>query len=48
MTYCRVDIISSIMLVALGFVPTYIVMEGARRMGRMIGRRDERPLARTR
>jgi hypothetical protein len=40
-----VDMISSVMLVALGFVPTYIIMEAAWRMGRMTGKRGERPLA---
>jgi hypothetical protein len=40
-----VDIVSSVMLVALGFVPTYAIMESAWRMGRMTGRRGERPLA---
>jgi len=43
-----VDIISAIMLVALGFAPTYVLMEAAWRMGRMIGRRGEMPLVRAR
>jgi hypothetical protein len=43
-----VDIISSIMLVALGFAPTYVLMEAAWRMGRMVGRRGEMPMARVR
>jgi len=41
-----VDMLSLVMLVALGFVPTYVIMEAAWRMGRMTGRRGERPLAR--
>jgi hypothetical protein len=40
-----VDIVSLVMLVALGFVPTYAIMEAALRMGKMTGRRGERPLA---
>jgi hypothetical protein len=43
-----VEIISAIMLVALGFAPTYVLMEAAWRMGRMIGRRGEMPLVRAR
>ena len=36
-----VDLISSLMLVALGFVPTLVAMEAAWRMGKIIGKRGE-------
>jgi hypothetical protein len=36
-----VDLINSLMLVALGFAPTLVVMEAAWRMGKIIGKRGE-------
>jgi hypothetical protein len=36
-----VDLINSLMLVALGFAPTFIAMEAAWRMGKIIGKREE-------
>lgn len=38
-----VDIVSSVLLVALGFAPTLGALEMAWRMGRAIGRRGEAP-----
>lgn len=35
--------IEAILWVALGFVPAYLAMEGAWRMGRIVGRRGEPP-----
>ena len=40
-----VDLVGSILLVALGFVPTLSALEGAWRMGRMIGKRGEPVIA---
>jgi hypothetical protein len=40
-----VDLISSIMLVAIGFVMTFSAMEAAWRMGKMIGKRGEKTVA---
>jgi hypothetical protein len=37
-----VDLISSIMLVTIGFVTTFSAMEAAWRMGKMIGKRGEK------
>ncbi len=34
-----VDFVNSLMLVALGFAPTFVAMEAAWRMGKRIGRR---------
>ena len=34
-----VDLINSLMLVALGFAPTLVAMEAAWRMGKIIGKR---------
>jgi hypothetical protein len=39
-----VDLINSLMLVALGFVPTFVAMEAAWRMGKLIGKRGEKTL----
>jgi hypothetical protein len=39
-----VDLINSLMLVALGFVPTFVAMEAAWRMGKLIGKREEKTL----
>jgi hypothetical protein len=36
-----VDLINSLMLVALGFAPTFVAMEAAWRMGKIIGERGE-------
>jgi hypothetical protein len=36
-----VDLINSLTLVALGFVPTLVAMEAAWRMGKIIGKRGE-------
>ena len=36
-----VDLINSLMLVALGFAPTFVAMEAAWRMGKIIGKRGE-------
>ncbi len=36
-----VDLINSLMLVALGFAPTLVAMEAAWRMGKIIGKRGE-------
>jgi hypothetical protein len=40
-----VDLISSIMLVAIGFVTTFSAMEAAWRMSKMIGKRGEKMVA---
>jgi hypothetical protein len=34
-----VDLVNSLMLVALGFVPTFVALETAWRMGKMVGKR---------
>jgi hypothetical protein len=34
-----VDLVNSLMLVALGFAPTFVAMEAAWRMGKIIGKR---------
>jgi hypothetical protein len=34
-----VDLVNSLILVALGFAPTYIAMEAAWKMGKIIGKR---------
>ncbi|HEX2106330.1 MAG TPA: hypothetical protein VHF28_01240 [Nitrososphaera sp.] len=34
-----VDLINSLMLIALGFGPTFVAMETAWRMGKIIGKR---------
>ena len=34
-----VDLVNSLILVALGFAPTYIAMEAAWKMGKVIGKR---------
>jgi hypothetical protein len=39
-----VDLINSLMLVALGFAPTFVAMEAAWRMGKLIGKRGEKTL----
>jgi hypothetical protein len=39
-----VDFINSLMLIALGFAPTFVAMEAAWRMGKLIGKRGEKPL----
>jgi hypothetical protein len=39
-----VDLINSLMLVAIGFVMTFGAMESARRMGKMIGKRVEKTI----
>jgi hypothetical protein len=39
-----VDLINSLVLVALGFVPTFVAMEAAWRMGKLIGKRGEKIL----
>jgi hypothetical protein len=36
-----VDLINSLTLVALGFAPTFVAMEAAWRMGKIIGKRGE-------
>ena len=36
-----VDIVNSLILVALGFAPTFIAMEAAWKMGKIIGKRGE-------
>ena len=36
-----VDLVNSLMLVALGFAPTFVAMEAAWRMGKIIGKRGE-------
>jgi len=36
-----VDLVNSLMLVALGFAPTLVAMEAAWRMGKIIGKRGE-------
>jgi hypothetical protein len=36
-----VDLINSLMLIALGFAPTLVAMEAAWRMGKIIGKRGE-------
>lgn len=36
-----VDLINSLVLVALGFGPTFVAMEAAWRMGKIIGKRGE-------
>ena len=40
-----VDIVGSILLVALGFAPTFAALEAAWRMGKMIGKRGEPAVA---
>ena len=40
-----VDLINSLMLVALGFAPTLVAMEAAWRMGKVIGKRGQKTLA---
>lgn len=37
-----VDLINSLLLVVLGFVPTFVAMEAAWRMGKIIGKRGEK------
>jgi len=39
-----VDFINSLMLIALGFAPTFVAMEAAWRMGKLIGKRGEKAL----
>ena len=39
-----VDFINSLMLIALGFDPTFVAMESAWRMGKLIGKRGEKAL----
>jgi len=39
-----VDFINSLMLIALGFAPTFVAMEAAWRMGKLIGKRVEKTL----
>lgn len=39
-----VDFINSLMLIALGFAPTFVAMEDAWRMGKLIGKRGEKTL----
>jgi hypothetical protein len=39
-----VDFINSLMLIALGFAPTFVAMESAWRMGKLIGKRGEKTL----
>lgn len=39
-----VDFINSLMLIALGFAPTFVAMEAASRMGKLIGKRGEKAL----
>jgi hypothetical protein len=34
-----VDLVNSLMLVELGFTPTFVAMEAAWRMGKIIGKR---------
>jgi hypothetical protein len=36
-----VDLVNSLMLVALGFAPTFVAMEAAWTMGKIIGKRGE-------
>jgi hypothetical protein len=36
-----VDVVNSLTLVALGFAPTFIAMEAAWKMGKIIGKRGE-------
>jgi hypothetical protein len=36
-----VDLVNSLILVALGFAPTFIAMEAAWKMGKVIGKRGE-------
>jgi hypothetical protein len=36
-----VDLVNSLTLVALGFAPTFIAMEAAWKMGKIIGKRGE-------
>jgi hypothetical protein len=36
-----VDLVNSLILVALGFAPTFIAMEAAWKMGKIIGKRGE-------
>ena len=38
-----VDFINSLMLIVLGFAPTFVAMEAAWRMGKLIGKRGENP-----
>ena len=37
-----VNLIDSLMLMVVGFAPTFAAMEAAWRMGKMIGRRSEK------
>ena len=37
-----VDFINSLMLIALGFAPTFVAMEAAWRMAKLIGKRGEK------
>ncbi len=39
------DLINTLMLVALGFAPTFVAMETAWRMGKIICKRGEKTLA---
>lgn len=39
-----VDLINSLMLVTLGFAPTFVAMEAAWRMGKVIGKRGQKTL----
>ena len=39
-----VDFINSLMLIALGFAPTFVAMEAAWRMGKLIGKCGEKAL----
>lgn len=39
-----VDFINSLMLIALGFAPTFVAMEAAWRMGKLIGKHGEKTL----
>jgi hypothetical protein len=40
-----VDLINSLVLVALGFAPTFVAMEVAWRKGRIIGKRGKKAVA---
>ena len=42
-----VDLVNSLILVALGFAPTFIAMEAAWKMGKIIGKRGEEEKTRT-
>ena len=40
-----VDLINSLMLIAIGFIPTFGAMEAAWRMGKRIGKSSEKIVA---